>query len=196
MEDTLARLLEPGAQVIPCAGQVRVALAEWTGLEDRRLGDVAGFDVSPLQPPRDHAAEGPGRRSRADAAQRCLPTCSISTLLRGGPYRNCRTSLELVAEGGRANGVAQWIRLQRRCRGELARIARGPAQPRAGRSCSDPLEHGCEAAAGETVPHASRARITAPASGSGRDREGRSERLSRASSPAASGSAPRYRSRG
>ena len=111
MEDAVPRLLEPGAQVIPCSGQVRVALAYWAGLADRRLGDVAGFNLSPFNrldsSPRKVAIGDPDLALRSEAAD--LFDFDFAS---GGPYQNGRTSIGLIADRGPVNGIVQWIRLQ------------------------------------------------------------------------------------
>jgi protein arginine N-methyltransferase 7 len=111
MEDAVRRLLKPGGTMIPSSGQAMAALAYWGGLDERRLGEVAGFDMSPF--------------NRLDRFPRRLPVGAASLALRsapqvlfdfdftsGGPYRGRETRLELIAEGGPVNGVVQWIRLQ------------------------------------------------------------------------------------
>jgi type II protein arginine methyltransferase len=111
MEDAVGRLLKPGGRMIPESAQAMVALAHWTGLEERRLGDVAGFDMTPF--------------NRLDRFPRRLPVGSAELALRsapqvlfdfdftsGGPYHGRETRLDLLADGGPVNGVVQWIRLQ------------------------------------------------------------------------------------
>jgi type II protein arginine methyltransferase len=111
MEDAVARLLKPGGRMIPQSGRVRIALAHWEALDERRLGEVEGFDMTPF--------------NRLDSNPRKLKVGQAGLVLRsqpadlfefdfisGGPYSGGRTSLDLIAEGGPVNGVAQWIHLQ------------------------------------------------------------------------------------
>ncbi|HEX8669820.1 MAG TPA: class I SAM-dependent methyltransferase [Allosphingosinicella sp.] len=111
MEDVVPRLLAPGGRIIPSHGQVRVALADWTGLEEARLSDVSGFDMSPFNrlEPSPHALKvGDPRLSlRSEAAD--LFNFDFAS---GGPYPPGRATVDLSAQGGRINGVVQWIRLQ------------------------------------------------------------------------------------
>lgn len=111
MEDAVDRLLKPGGTMIPSHGQVRVALAHWKGLDDHRLADVAGFDVSPF--------------NRLDYMPRMikvgepdLALCSEHAVLfdfdfaSGGPFPSREARVDLTPQSGPINGVVQWIRLQ------------------------------------------------------------------------------------
>src|SRR5690606_26300170 len=49
MEEVLrSRLLKPGARIVPLRGRVRIALACDDDWEIERMGQAAGFDVSPF----------------------------------------------------------------------------------------------------------------------------------------------------
>ena len=48
MEHATRVLLKPGARVIPARGRVRVALAHYDDLQRKRMGAVAGFDLTPF----------------------------------------------------------------------------------------------------------------------------------------------------
>jgi type II protein arginine methyltransferase len=90
---------------------VRVALAHWQRLDDHRLAEVAGFDVSPF-----NRLEHVPRMLKADDPD--LALCSEPADLfdfdfsSGGPFPSREARLELTAQGGPINGVVQWIRLQ------------------------------------------------------------------------------------
>ncbi|MEO9130698.1 MAG: 50S ribosomal protein L11 methyltransferase [Sphingomonas sp.] len=109
--DATARLLAPGGRMIPASGQVVVSLVDLADFGDQRMGDVSGFDMRPF-----NRLEGPVRKIyignrgitlRGEPAD--LFGFDFSTR---GPWRNRHHSIELVADGGRVNGVIQWIRLQ------------------------------------------------------------------------------------
>jgi type II protein arginine methyltransferase len=110
MTDAVDRLLKPGAAVIPESGRIRVALAWWDGLDERRLGSVAGFDMDPFNAldrlPFRLKAGDPGLRLRSAAAD--LFDFDFAS---GGPYAPGSATRELHADGGRINGVVQWIHL-------------------------------------------------------------------------------------
>ncbi len=111
MEDAVPRLLKPGGRVIPASGQLRVALGWWQGLADQRLGDVAGFDLSPF-----NRLEGGSHRLKVGDPGLSLrsPPGDLFDFdfASGGPYPSRETHLDLVSDGGEVNGVVQWIRLR------------------------------------------------------------------------------------
>ncbi len=111
MEDAVARLLKPGGRVIPASGELRVALAWWGGLASQRLGEVAGFDLSPF-----NRLEGGSHKLKVGDPELSLRSAAgdlfYFDFASGGPYRARETSLDLVSEGGDVNGIVQWIRLR------------------------------------------------------------------------------------
>jgi type III protein arginine methyltransferase len=110
LEDAIARLLAPGGRVIPSAASVRVALAWWSGLDERRLQRIAGFDLSPFNrlgriPYRLEVGD-PELSLRSEAAD--LFSFDFAA---GGRFPGGRNQLDLAADGA-VNGIVQWIRLQ------------------------------------------------------------------------------------
>lgn len=108
LEDAMSRLIRPGAAIIPARGQVRVALAYDARLEARRLGTIAGFDLSAfsrLAPAFYQIGVGSPRLTlRSDAAD--LFDFGFETC---GPWPAPRNHVEVRALGGPVNGIAQWI---------------------------------------------------------------------------------------
>jgi protein arginine N-methyltransferase 7 len=111
MVDAVARLLAPGGRMIPEAGQVVVSLVDMADFGRRAMGDVAGFDMRPFNrleaPVRKIGTGNRGITLRGEAAD--MFGFDFTT---GGPWRNRQHSIALVADGGKVNGVIQWIRLQ------------------------------------------------------------------------------------
>jgi len=111
MEDAVARLLKPGGRMIPQSGRVRVALAHWEGHDQRRLGEVEGFDVRPFN--RLDRNPRKVKIGEADLVLRSRPADLFEfDFTSGGPYSGGRASLDLIAEGGPVNGIVQWIHLR------------------------------------------------------------------------------------
>ena len=111
MTDAVSRLLAPGGRMIPESGHIVVSLVDLADFGRRARGDISGFDMRPF--------------NRLDAPLRKIGTGNRGITLRGeaadmfgfdftsgGPWRNQQRSIDLVADGGRVNGVIQWIRLQ------------------------------------------------------------------------------------
>ena len=110
MRDAVQRLAKPGAQFIPRSGEIRVALAYYAKLDDRKIGEVCGFDLSPfnqLHPARISVqVNDPSLESRGEVTE--LFSFDFSS---AEPQAD-RISLDLIASGGTVNGVVQWFRLQ------------------------------------------------------------------------------------
>jgi type II protein arginine methyltransferase len=111
VEDAARRLLVPGARMIPSAGELRIALAFWSRLDEKRMGLTAGFDLSAfntLQRYRHRIRVGdPSLALRG--AEAPIFRFDFET---GGPFPPEQAELDLAADGGAVNGIAQWIRLQ------------------------------------------------------------------------------------
>jgi type III protein arginine methyltransferase len=110
MRDVVSRLAKPGAQLIPQSGDIRVALAFWDGLDKRRMDNTAGFDLSlfnQLQRP-SYKLNGatPSLHLRGTTANLFSFDFSSTEVPKE------RATIDLVADGGLINGIAQWIRLQ------------------------------------------------------------------------------------
>jgi type II protein arginine methyltransferase len=110
MQDAVRRLAKPDARFIPQGGDIRVALAYYAKLEDRKVGEVCGFDLSPF--------------NQLSSARFNVQVNDPALSVRGGiadlfafdfasaePQAE-RVTLDLVASGGTVNGVVQWFRLQ------------------------------------------------------------------------------------
>ena len=110
LEDATARLVKPGGVVIPARGRVRVALAHDARMELRRLGVISGFDLSPfnrLASPFYQVIVGsPHLELRSEAAD--LFDFDFQSR---GPWPEQRSRVEVRAQGGPINGIAQWIAL-------------------------------------------------------------------------------------
>jgi type II protein arginine methyltransferase len=110
MQDAVRRLAKPDARFIPQGGEIRAALAYYSKLDDRKVGEVCGFDLSPF--------------NQLGSARFNVQVNDPALSLRGGtadlfafdfasaePQAE-RVTLDLVASGGTVNGVVQWFRLQ------------------------------------------------------------------------------------
>jgi type II protein arginine methyltransferase len=108
--DAVARLLKPGAPVIPARGRVRVALAEDRLWEQARAGTVSGFDLSPFNrighPSRQIAVGSPRLTLRSEPAD----IFDFDFAASPAPA-DASTHRDLRATGGPVNGIVQWIAL-------------------------------------------------------------------------------------
>jgi protein-L-isoaspartate O-methyltransferase len=108
IEDAMRRLVRPGGSAIPTRCVIKAALAEDARWSRGRMGCVQGFDLSPFnrlaRPVYMVTSDRPGLEVRSTAVS--LFTFCFSG---GGPFPADRTVLEVVGEGGQANGVVQWL---------------------------------------------------------------------------------------
>lgn len=108
--DAVARLLKPGAAVIPGRGRIRVALADDRHWQQSRAGIVSGFDLSAfnhlLHPSRQIEVGSARLTLRSDAAD--IFEIDFATARPEGEGRAERT---LRSNGGTVNGIVQWIAL-------------------------------------------------------------------------------------
>lgn len=110
-EDAVARLLAPDAVVIPPRGTIRIGLAR--DLRDRapRLYEASGFDLRAF-----NRLAAPNESVRVGMDQVAL--CSDATDLfsfdfaTADPRKPERRELALTSQGGRVDGVVQWIALE------------------------------------------------------------------------------------
>jgi type III protein arginine methyltransferase len=111
MEDAAARLLKPGGKMIPASARLRVALAHWSGLDERLPGEAAGFDISPFH----RLDRVPRRLGRGDEGLTVLSEPAdlfAFDFASGGPFAPERATLSLRAGDGPVNGIVQWIHLR------------------------------------------------------------------------------------
>lgn len=110
--DARARLLRPGAGIIPPRAELRLALAMHTRLdrlERAGLDDVLGFDLSPFA-----VLTRPDRYLPRDPARHiALRSAAVSALRLdfAGPIGTLAERIALISTGGRVDGVAHWLRL-------------------------------------------------------------------------------------
>ena len=110
-EKAMRDLLKPGAQVIPARGRVRIALAEDLQGEKHAMGAVDGFDLSPFNDlARPVRYFSPGHeRLGLRSAPADLFDFDFGTAKYCAP---ATTEISLRSQGGRVNGIAQWVALK------------------------------------------------------------------------------------
>lgn len=110
-EDAVARLLAPDGVVIPPRGTIRIALAHDLRGRPQRLGEASGFDLSAFN---RLAAPNESIRVGMDQVALCSdPTDLFSfDFATAEPRKPGRRELALESEGGRVDGVVQWIALE------------------------------------------------------------------------------------
>lgn len=111
LTDAKARLLAPGARILPPRAELRCALVEILGERRPPLGEVEGFDLSPFNL---LSRPSPRRLSarRSDAAPRSDPASLLAMDFEGeAPFGPQRQSVTLASRGGRVDGIAQWMRI-------------------------------------------------------------------------------------
>ena len=108
IEDAIRRLVRRGAQVIPARCAILAALAEDRGLDERRLGQVEGFDLSPF-----NVLARPVYTLNTASPELFIRSSAMT--LFAFDFGSCdrfpagRTATEVRGTGGRANGVIQWL---------------------------------------------------------------------------------------
>ena len=107
--DAVSRLLKPGATIIPGGGHIRVALASSPWWQQRVVTQEEGFDLSALnllhQPHRSLP------RGTVDLEQTGAPATLLSFDFATDRIADKSERVDLLSEGGTANGVVQWIAL-------------------------------------------------------------------------------------
>lgn len=148
MQDAALRLAKPGVQFIPQGGEIRVALAHYARFEEREVGEVSGFDLSPfnlLRKPRLNVqVNDPGLVLRG------VPVDLFAFDFTSTEAAAERTHMELEATGGPVNGVVQWLRLQMDAVGSFEN-APGPDSSRSWAMVFFPFAEPVTLAAGERV---------------------------------------------
>ena len=111
LEDAKARLLTPGARIIPSRTIARVALAHDAQFEKERMDLVDGFDLgrfNALAVPRYQIRPGSDRLT-----VRSAPADLFDFDFQGGSrFPEASAEAALVADGGPVNGIVQWIAIQ------------------------------------------------------------------------------------
>jgi hypothetical protein len=95
-------------RVIPARASIRVALQEYQC--SPHFENIEGFDLSPfncLAPPSCRIERSEPVALRSDAAD-----LFAFDFEKGGPFPQARSEVLLSSQGGRVNGVAQWIGLE------------------------------------------------------------------------------------
>ena len=108
--DARARLLRADAAIVPPRAALRCALAGHDRLDRGVLDTVLGFDLSPftsLTRPRRHLSNAPDPR----VALRSMPVTTLAVDFAGAPIRTLHDRVALISEGGRVDGIAQWLHL-------------------------------------------------------------------------------------
>jgi type II protein arginine methyltransferase len=110
-EDAVARLLAPDGVVIPPRGTIRVALAR--DLRDRspRLGEASGFDLSAFN---RLAAPNEMIRVGMDQVALCSEPVDLFSFdfATADPRKPERREFDITSQGGRVDGLVQWIALE------------------------------------------------------------------------------------
>jgi SAM-dependent methyltransferase len=112
LADARARLLQPGAPVIPASGIIKVALARWTECDTFcRASRAGGFDIGPFS---KLAPISAGIRTHDPSLTLCSPGAEAFRFDFAAPQPGTgRAQLTLQADrDGTVDGIAQWIRLE------------------------------------------------------------------------------------
>ena len=123
LRDAARRLTKPGAQFIPQGGEIRVALAHYERLDERMVGEVCGFDLSPFNLLRQSRLSVQGNDPALVVRGKTTSLYAFDFASIEGPTE--LTSKGLEASGGTVNGVVQWLWLQMDAYGSFENAA-GP----------------------------------------------------------------------
>jgi type III protein arginine methyltransferase len=148
LRDVASRLANPGARFVPRSGAIRVALAWWDGLSARGMRTECGFNMSAfnrLLRPRITLDCGDERLAIRGEAVTLFEFDFSATMANSD-----RTEIGLNADGGPANGVIQWLRL------DMDEMASLENRPTAGATSAwlctfFPFENPVEARKGEII---------------------------------------------
>lgn len=110
LEDARTRLAADGARIIPQAASIRVAPAWLDGAPGAEAWEVKGFDLSLFE--RHTPAFSRVRVGERNLQLRGAAADLFAFDFQHGTPLKGRTRLDLAVEGGPANGIVQWIRLQ------------------------------------------------------------------------------------
>lgn len=110
MEHAVSHLLKPGGQMIPGRGGIRVALADMPRIDEKRLGMISGFDLSPF----NRLMRTPVQVGRRDELLLRSAPVELFTFdfTQGGGWPAREAHLRLTTDGGRITGVVQWMYIQ------------------------------------------------------------------------------------
>lgn len=110
LADAKARLMAPGAVIVPPRAELRCALFESRDRRRPQLGEVEGFDLSLFNllthPIAGHIGKDRAAEQRSDAATLLAMDFSAQA-----PFGPASESVTLASHGGRVDAVAQWLRI-------------------------------------------------------------------------------------
>ncbi|TKD51577.1 SAM-dependent methyltransferase [Sphingomonas baiyangensis] len=110
LRDARARLLVAGAPALPPVAEIRCALAR-SNEPPRRVGTVEGFDMSLFNLFNVPGRQKPLRRKR-DVTYCSAPTGALRMNYETpAPFGPRSETISLMSEGGRIDGIMQWLRL-------------------------------------------------------------------------------------
>lgn len=110
IRDVVNRCLRPGGRVIPARATVKIALANYTGPKAVPVTTVAGFDLSPLNQLAGQARPLSVGDPALELQSHDASAFEFDFESGRSPGRR-QTVVGLESNGGRVNGVAQWISL-------------------------------------------------------------------------------------
>jgi len=107
----MVALAAPGARILPARASIRVALAEFSGRQNGRVGMVEGFDLGLFDrhvPRALNVVTDHPKLALRSAPQDLF----VFDFQRGGGFPAAGASVRLRATGAHPNGIVQWLRLQ------------------------------------------------------------------------------------